>query len=94
VKRSTAGQRTVGLTAEAVTALREHKARQADERLAAGPLGQDHDLVFPSEVGTPVDPSNVRRFFTRIGPMPTDDDQGAYNYDGIRQHVDEVLPLG
>jgi integrase len=67
VKRSTAGQRTVGLTAEVVVALREHKARQAAERLAAGPDWQDHDLVFPSEVGSPMDPSNVRRFFTRIG---------------------------
>jgi hypothetical protein len=77
-----------------VTALPEHKARQADERVAAGPLRQDHDLVFPTEVGTPVDPSNVRRFFTRTGPMLTDDDQGAYNYDVIRQHLHEVLPLG
>lgn len=29
-------------------------------------LWQDHDLVFPSPLGTPLDPSNVRRYFNKI----------------------------
>jgi integrase len=67
VKRSTAGVRTVGLSPAVVSALREHKASQAAERVAAGADWEDHGLIFPSEVGTPMDPSNVRRLFTRLG---------------------------
>lgn len=40
--------------------------RQAAERLAAGPLWRDEGLVFCSEVGTPIDPANLRRTFARI----------------------------
>ena len=31
-----------------VEALRDHRVRQAQDRLAAGPLWQDHELVFAS----------------------------------------------
>jgi site-specific recombinase XerC len=40
--------------------------RQAEDRLAAGPLWQDHNLVFASTVGTPLDDHNVRRQFRVI----------------------------
>ena len=40
--------------------------RQAEDRLAAGPLWQDHGLVFVSTVGTPQDDHNVRRQFRVI----------------------------
>ena len=49
-----------------VEALREHRVRQAEDRLAAGPLWQDHGLVFASTVGTPQDDHNVRRQFRGI----------------------------
>jgi site-specific recombinase XerD len=49
-----------------VEALREHRVRQAEDRLAAGPLWQDHGLVFASAVGTPMDDHNVRRMFRAI----------------------------
>ena len=60
VKRSKDGRRTVALPPRAVAGLKAHKSRQAAERLAAGQLWQDHGLVFPSEVGTPVDPCGLR----------------------------------
>ncbi|HVX43622.1 MAG TPA: tyrosine-type recombinase/integrase, partial [Mycobacteriales bacterium] len=66
VKRSTNGRRTVELPKVAGEALRAHRARQAAERLQAGPLWEDHGLVFCSEIGTPLDPSNIRRTFARI----------------------------
>jgi site-specific recombinase XerC len=47
-------------------ALREQKVRQAEDRLAAGSLWQDHKLVFASTVGTPLDDHNVRRQFRKI----------------------------
>ena len=66
VKRSKDGRRTVALPPRAVAALKTHKARHAAEKLAAGPLWQDQGLLFPSEVGTPIDPSGLRRTFARI----------------------------
>lgn len=66
VKRSTNGRRTIALPDVAVDALRAHKVAQAVERLKAGPLWEDHGLVFASEVGGPLDPSNLRRTFARI----------------------------
>jgi integrase len=65
-KRAKNSKRTIALPPSAVSALRAHKSRQAAERLAAGPLWQAHDLVFPTEVGTPLDPSNLRHAFARI----------------------------
>jgi site-specific recombinase XerD len=35
-------------------------------RNSAGPLWQDHDLVFASTIGTPLDDGNVRRQFRKI----------------------------
>ena len=42
------------------------RKRQAEDRLAAGALWQDHDLVFASIIGTPLDAANVRREFRKI----------------------------
>ena len=58
-------RRTLALSRRCVEALREHRVRQAD-RLAAGPLWQDRELVFASTVGTPQDDHNVRRQFRVI----------------------------
>jgi integrase len=40
--------RSVKLSQGAVEALKSHRARQNGERLQAGSLWQDHDLVFPT----------------------------------------------
>jgi integrase len=66
VKKSTAGERTMELPPVVAVALREHRRRQAEERLGIGDLWIDHGLIFPSEVGTPLDPAHLRRTFTRI----------------------------
>jgi integrase len=59
-------KRTLRLPERAVAALREHMARQAEHQLIAGDLWQEHDLVFSSSVGTPLDAANVRRAFKKI----------------------------
>ena len=59
-------RRTLALARTCVAALRDHRARQAADRLAAGLLWQDHNLVFASTVGTPLDDHNVRRQFRKI----------------------------
>jgi integrase len=56
-------RRTLALPEMAVTALRAHKERQADERAAAGLTWSDRDLVFSTRTGAPLDAANVRREF-------------------------------
>lgn len=57
------GARPIELADEEVQVVKRHKAAQSKERLAAGGLWRDHGLVFPSEVGTPLNPRNLQRFF-------------------------------
>jgi integrase len=54
-------RRTIPLPASVVVALTEHKRRQAEERLKAGPAWQDHGLVFATPIGTPLNISNLTR---------------------------------
>ena len=58
--------REVVLGPEVVAALRRQKAAVARLQIAAVHW-ESHDLVFPSAIGTPQDPHNVRRVFKRIG---------------------------
>ncbi len=62
-KRST---RVLPLPTSVAVALRTRRARQADERLAAGDCWQESGLVFTTKVGTPVDPRNLLRSFARL----------------------------
>jgi integrase len=56
-------RRTITLPQVTLTQLRAHRARQGQERLAAGLRWQHWDLVFPSSIGTPLEPRNlVTRF--------------------------------
>ena len=59
-------RRTLRLPVVVVDALKAHKAKQAEDRLLAGALWRDHGLVFASAVGTPLDPSHVRRGFRKV----------------------------
>ncbi|MGH3226555.1 MAG: site-specific integrase [Streptosporangiaceae bacterium] len=59
-------RRTLALPRRCAEALQEHRVRQAEDRLVAGPLWQDNDLVFASTVGTPMDDHNVRRMFRAV----------------------------
>ena len=53
--------RAIRLPRRAVEALKAHRARQAEEKLKAGSLYQDEGLIFTTEVGTPLEPSNIDR---------------------------------
>ena len=53
-------RRTVRLTPGARDALKRHRSRQAEERLAAGGLYEDRGLVFAGKTGGLIDPSNLR----------------------------------
>ncbi|BDG59904.1 tyrosine-type recombinase/integrase [Caldinitratiruptor microaerophilus] len=61
VVKTKSSARRVDLSPEVVRALREHKARQNELRLQAGPNWQDHGLVFCRADGSPEDRSNVNK---------------------------------
>jgi integrase len=59
-----ASRRTIDLPHKAVEALWSQRKRQIEEQLRAGAMWQDHDLVFASSKGTPMDAQNiVNRYF-------------------------------
>jgi integrase len=51
-------RRLLVLTPELVARFRQYRVRQAEAQMAAGPLWQDHGLIFASEVATPMDPTS------------------------------------
>jgi len=59
-------RRTLKVPQLAVGALRERKAAQAAERIHAGELWQDDDLVFTTAIGTMLNQHNIRREFRQI----------------------------
>ena len=61
------GRRRIALDAATVVALRAHRRAQAAERLLAGSIWQDEDLVFCRQDGQPLDPDSVSQSFERLG---------------------------
>jgi len=59
-------RRPYELSGQAIDSLRAHKAAQAKGRLAMGKYWTASGLVVVTDFGTPVDPSNFRRVFTRV----------------------------
>lgn len=59
--KSAKSRRSVPLIPLAVAALKRHRVRQAEQRLAAGGKWQDHGLVFTNAIGNPLSPQNVLR---------------------------------
>jgi integrase len=63
----TAGsRRTVALPSLLAESLRQHRRRQLEERMKAGPAWYDSGLVFTTQIGTPIHPRNCRRSFDRL----------------------------
>ncbi|WP_192868132.1 tyrosine-type recombinase/integrase [Calderihabitans maritimus] len=53
-------KRTIPMFPDVEKALRAQRTQQAKEKLKAGPLYNDRNLVFANEVGNPLNPSNIR----------------------------------
>ena len=60
------GSRLIALDPATVTALRSHRARQAEERLLWGPAYNDSGLVFTTEIGVGIHPERITRGFARL----------------------------
>jgi integrase len=64
--KTSRSRRTVNLPDAAVKTLRAHRVRQLEERLAAGTRWQDQGLIFPTTIGTPIEPHSLHDDFKRI----------------------------
>jgi integrase len=63
--KSVAGIRTIQLGTHTIESLRHHYRCQFIEQQWAGERWQDHDLIFPSTIGTPTQPSKLRQWFKK-----------------------------
>jgi integrase len=59
-------RRRIRLSAGSARALKAHRERQLEEREQKAGLWKEHDLVFPSSVGTPLAHRNVVRSFKTL----------------------------
>ncbi len=64
--KTSRSRRTVSLPDMAIKALRAHKVRQAETRLAAGARWQDHALVFSNRLGKPIEPHDLHDAFKAL----------------------------
>lgn len=60
------GRRTLELGRNTIGLLRKHLDDQQQERISAGDLWHENGLIFTTSLGTPIDPSNLRRDFRRM----------------------------
>jgi integrase len=58
--------RSLAVSGRLLDLLRVHRAHQNAARLAAGPLWQDHDLIFPSATSGPRSPDALRDRFRTL----------------------------
>ncbi|MCA1569911.1 MAG: hypothetical protein LC798_06230, partial [Chloroflexi bacterium] len=64
--KTSRSRRTITMPRLVVSALRDHRVRQLEERLAASTAWHDWDLVFATTIGTPLDARNVSRAFADL----------------------------
>lgn len=64
--KTTSSRRSIELPETVVKALRCHRVRQLEERLAAGADWRDKGLVFTTGIGTPLDSRNVLGAFKKL----------------------------
>ncbi len=64
--KSRQSRRTVPIHDGLVAALRNHRRRQFEERLAAGSRWHDGGLVFTTGIGTPLEPRALNEDFERV----------------------------
>lgn len=85
-------RRTIHLPRPVVEVLRQHRARQAEERLAfgAGWGGEwaTLDLVFTSSIGTPLDPDRVNKV---VKKLTADAGLGAWTPHELRHSAASLL---
>lgn len=61
--KTSAARRNVRLSPACLATLKDHRTRQLERRLQAGPAWTDHDLVFTTGEGSPIQPRVLARAF-------------------------------
>jgi integrase len=64
--KTDSSRRVIRLAGLAVDALRAHRIKQVEDRLAAGSMWQDSGFIFTTAVGTPVDGNNLHHSYKRL----------------------------
>lgn len=64
--KTRAGQRAIKLGEGVLQKLRVHKEQQSLQKTFAGSQWQGKDLIFPTRIGTPEDPGNLRKDFLKV----------------------------
>jgi integrase len=59
-------RRTIMLPRSVADALRQHRARQVEERLQAGSKWQEQGFVFTTSIGTPLEGTKVTKDFQKV----------------------------
>jgi len=63
VPKTQAGTRVIVLGEMTVDKLREHREKQLHEKAEMGGRWQENELIFPTIIGTPMDPHNLLKDF-------------------------------
>jgi integrase len=86
------GLRSIALPEMVVEALRSHRAKQAEERLALGPAYDDNDLVCPRPGGAPWPPD---MFSTAFAAFVRRSRMKAFRFHDLRHtHATQLLKAG
>ena len=64
--KSSAGKRVIAVGDSTIAGLRKHVGFQSKERQEAEEAWHENDLIFPSPIGTPMDPDNMCHEFKRL----------------------------
>ena len=84
-------RRTITLPAIAVDGLRRHRTRQAEDRLRAGPIWIDHDLVCCRPDGMPLSPRQLSKTFAALSRRLG---LGVRFHDLRHTHISHLLAAG
>jgi integrase len=84
-------RRTIPLDGELLAELRRHRVRQAEEKLRRGREWQEHGLVFPSEVGTPIIARNLVR---HLDSMTAKAELGKLTFHQLRHTAGSLMLQG
>jgi integrase len=64
--KTASGRRQIALPESCVAALRKHRLRQLEQRMALGPAWEDHGFVFTGRTGTPLHVNSMTVHFKKL----------------------------
>jgi len=90
--KTEASRRTLAVDAAIIKALVAHRERQQEQRARAGDGWREHELVFATTRGTPINPNNLHREFGRLAAEA--DVPGIRIHDLRHTHITLAIQAG